>query len=323
LFKATPHQSPRLALQVTPMSSTTSPFGTYALSPWREAVRRLAASTPSGKPGMWMISVLRKIALSWHVNGMSGPLDVEVADGIRARLFPKSNRCEKRAFAGVHIWDTNERALLDRRISQHDNSSPFVFFDVGANVGLYSLFVNASCKQHGVETQIVAVEPDEENRSRLQFNMEASDCSATIEPIGISDEAGTGVLTEAGPNRGGISIKDQGEGVSIKLETLAQLIKRHKLTRVDAMKLDIEGRDDAALRSMAATLEPALWPQLLIVETGRHENSPIVNHMVEQGYRVIDRTGINAILEFKQTEKPSAGTARKQADSHAKELGHE
>lgn len=258
---------------------------------------------------MWMISVLRKLTLLGHERGTQGPHDVEVANGVQARLFPASNRCEKRAFAGVHIWDPKERTLLNRLIKNHAYEDPFVFLDVGANVGLYSLFVNASGRANGKAVKIISVEPDIENRARLEFNCTASQCDAIIEPIGIADEAGTGVLTDAGPNRGGIAIMDTGDGDTIKLETLAGLFARHGLTRIDAMKVDIEGRDDAALRAMVTQAPKSQWPKIIIVETGRDSDSPIVTHLLSQGYSLVERTGINAILKFNNDADPSADHA--------------
>ncbi len=287
------------------MAEPSHPYGTYALSRWREVVRQMASGTPSGKPGMWMISLLRKLTLMGHERGVGGPHDVEIAAGIQARLFPNTNRCEKRAFAGVHIWDPIERNLLDQLIATHTGEEPFVFLDVGANVGLYSLFVNASGKAHSKATKIIAVEPDAENRSRLEFNCTASGCDALIEPIGIADEEGSGVLTDDGPNRGGITITDDGEGVSINLETLGQLFARHGLMRIDAMKLDIEGRDEAALRAMVEQVPDSVWPKVLIVETGRNNDSPIVTLLIDQGYKLIERTGINAILKYDGADKAS------------------
>ena len=294
------------------MVQTSTPFGTYTLSPWRESVRRAASATPVSKPGMWMISILRKLALLGHTPGMTGPLDIEVADGVKARLFPGSNRCEKRAFAGVHIWDSRERKVLDQAVAAKPQDENFVFLDVGANVGLYSLFVNASAKLHGRMTTIIAVEPDAENRSRLTFNFAASGCEGIVEPIGIADEAGTGVLTDAGANRGSVAIVRDGDGVSIPLDTLDGLLARHNLDHVDAMKIDIEGRDEAALRAMLENAPQAVWPRLLIVETGREADSALVELMRKYGYSLRERVGINAILEF----DPSGGSNQKAGEGN-------
>ena len=82
------------------MAGKTAPHGTYGLSSWRETVRRMASIAPRNKPGMWLVSILRNASLFGHTPGMDGPLDVEVAEGVKARLYPKSNRCEKRAVPG-------------------------------------------------------------------------------------------------------------------------------------------------------------------------------------------------------------------------------
>lgn len=291
------------------MAQTSAPFGTFALPPWREWLRLSANRAPSGKLGSWMISLLRKASLVGHKTGMAGPYDIDVADGVRARLFPASNRCEKRAFAGVHIWDSEERNCLTEAVKAHKENRPFVFLDVGANVGLYSLFVDAAARATGKATQIIAVEPDEENRDRLTFNCNASACDAVIEPIGISDTPGVGHLTPAGKNRGAVAIVDDGGGVEVKLETLAELIERHQLSHVDAMKLDIEGRDDAALRALIKQAPASVWPRLVIVELSNKGENSIIDHLVENGYSLQRRTRINAILDFNDPTVETKGNA--------------
>ena len=291
------------------MAQTSAPFGTFALPPWRERLRVSANRAPSGKLGAWMISLLRKASLAGHKSGMAGPLDIDVADGVKARLFPASNRCEKRAYAGVHIWDSEERNSLMQAVEAHHADRPFVFLDVGANVGLYSLFVDAAARAAGKSTQIIAVEPDEENRARLTFNCKASSCDAIIEPIGISDTPGIGHLTPAKENRGAVAIVDDGTGVEVQLETLAELIARHQLTHVDAMKLDIEGRDDAALRAMIQQAPSSVWPRLIIVELSNKGKDSIVDHLIENGYTLQRRTRINAILDFNDSKSETRGHA--------------
>lgn len=280
------------------MNDIVPPFGTYSLSGWREKIRQLASSAPKSRLGMWRISILRKLSLLGHSVGMSGPIDVVVAPDVHARVFPGSNRCEKRAYAGVQIWDNRERLCLDQDIAQANADRDYVFFDIGANVGLYSLFVNASAKRHSKKLHIVAVEPDAENRKRLNFNLSASQCRAQVESIGIAERSGSGVLTDPGDNRGTIAVAETGSGDTIELETLAQLITRTGVDHVDAMKIDIEGRDKAALKALAEQAPKSMWPRLLIVEVGHRADSPIVTQMLDYGYTLKERAGINAVLEF-------------------------
>jgi len=80
--------------------------------------------------GRWGISYRRKRA----IRGLTEPFDIEVADGVKARLYPSTNRCEKRALCGVQIWDAAERGALRDAIDPPSNE-PFIFLDVGANSG--------------------------------------------------------------------------------------------------------------------------------------------------------------------------------------------
>ena len=291
------------------MDKASAPFGTYALTPWRETLRRCASATPNGRFGLWMVSVLRKASLLGHQSTMHGPHDVNVAPGVNARLYPGTNRCEKRAFAGVHLWDRHERISLENSIRAHSAERPFVFLDIGANVGLYSLFVHAAAADAGKTCQIIAIEPDTENRNRLTFNCEASGCELIVEPIGIAHRHGTGFLTEARNNRGTVSIAYTGPGVEVELQTLAGLIKRHQLDHVDALKIDIEGRDASSLRALIEQAPKKVWPRLMIIEIYNRSENPILDYLRQHGYQLHKRTKTNAILEFDEHKAGVMGSA--------------
>ncbi|NKB51686.1 MAG: FkbM family methyltransferase [Rhizobiaceae bacterium] len=280
------------------MANSPAPFGTYALKPWRELVRRGADSMPSGRLGIWSVSLMRRASLLGHSRGMRGPHDISVVDGVNARLYPGSNRCEKRGYAGVHLWDLSERNSLEDAIKAHKHDRPFVFLDVGANVGLYSLFVHAFASNAGKDYRIIAIEPDPENRSRLEFNCQASNCDLQIDPVGIAHQAGTGYLTQAKNNRGTVAVAYSGSGVEVELITLSDLIERHELDQVDALKIDIEGRDASALRAMTEQAPKSVWPKLIIVEIKSRTENPILDYLAQHGYRLRHQAKTNAILEL-------------------------
>jgi len=100
------------------------PFGTYALPPNREARRFNTHRMGDNRLGRWAISLARKQA----IRGLREPFDVTVASGVKARLYPSTNRCEKRALCGVQIWDPNERRALENEIAK-PSDRPFVFLD--------------------------------------------------------------------------------------------------------------------------------------------------------------------------------------------------
>lgn len=279
-------------------SDFTSPFGTYALSALRDNTRRGGGIWPANKVGKLCASAMRRLSLLGHNTGMSGPLDVQVAKHVRARLYPASNRCEKRAFCGVQTWDGDERAFLAGDMSQSE--APFIFVDVGANVGLYSLFMNAAALAKKRAIEILAIEPDPENRARLTFNAQSSDADITVEAVAVSGESGSGFIGGGDGSRGTLSLHDSAVigGVEVRLEPLTAILNRNAITRIDAMKVDIEGHDLVALTAFFRDAPDTLYPSRLLVEIERGSTSlPLVDLAVTHGYRLHGRTKMNAMLE--------------------------
>ncbi len=268
------------------------PFGAFALPPDNETWRQKALTYGAGRIGRMKISRARKKAL----HGVSEPFDVEIEPGLKARLYPSGNRCEKRAFAGVHIWDPEERAALQHAV-QDNQQSDFVFLDVGANVGLYALYAAHYCRQSNQSAKILAIEPGLETCARLESNIAANGFDIGIIRAAISDQPGTGFLGGGDNNRGEARLTAQSAGSeTVIIDTLARICRVNGLTHINAMKLDIEGHDLVALTGFFADAPEKLHPDLLILETGKSETSPLVELCQSHDYMVIKQTGLNTIL---------------------------
>ena len=271
----------------------TPPFGTYTLPPAREAWREKARDYKDTRIGRALISRARKKALLSE----DGPFDVKVDDGLLARLYPSGNRCEKRAFAGVQIWDALERSAL-KSVIQTESETPFIFLDVGANVGLYSLYVNAYAKQAGRAAQIIAIEPGVETCARLEANIAANQANIQIIRAAVSDAPGTGHLGGGEINRGEAKLSAQSDATeTVVVDTLPRIARTLGITRIDAMKVDIEGHDLKALTTFFEDASKKLHPTLLILETGREAVSPLIELCEANEYVVVERTKMNTILK--------------------------
>jgi FkbM family methyltransferase len=178
----------------------------------------------------------------------------------------------------------------------------FVFIDVGANVGAYALFVAARAGPTG---KVIAVEPHPVARERLTFNVAASGHAGTvIVPKALSDRPGKVRLRILAGNIGNTTIAAGGRaryedgGVEVETETLHALVERLGLARIDAVKMDIEGHEDAVLTAFFATAPERLWPRLLIFENNRELWSrDLVAEITARGYDVVKTGPGNAVLK--------------------------
>lgn len=274
------------------------PFGSYALPPKREACRQKADGCSYSRFGRAMISYYRKKALAKE----QGPFDVQIINDLKLRLYPVGNSCEKRVFAGARHWNAQELAHLKRSVFESTNAE-YVFLDVGANVGLYSLYAYAYTRERGKQAKILSVEPSIETRRRFEDNIAANGANQTITIItsAISDTVGEGFLGGADINRGEAHLLNNADSLPdkqpVKIDTLANIVAAHKLSHIDAMKVDIEGHDLTALRGFFAQSDPALFPSLLIFESHDHEDCPLMALCFEQGYQLTERLKLNVIMQ--------------------------
>jgi FkbM family methyltransferase len=249
-------------------------------------VIRLTRSVPETWLGKRIAFAARRLALA----GLKSPLDVDVF-GRKLRVHPEDNVCEKRVLFTPQFFDPVERQVLAAAIRDG-----FTFVDLGANVGVYSLFVAGLA---GRGARVLAVEPQPEIYRRLTFNVAANDLG-TIRTLqcAVADRDGTLDLFIDRGNRGQSSIAiATGERVTVPCRTLESVLNEAGFDRVDALKIDIEGAEDTVLVPFFATAPARLWPSLILLEMSSDRwKSDCVALCVDHGYRVTHRTRLNVIL---------------------------
>ena len=129
------------------------PYGALAPGRLDRAVIALTSRLPANWLGLRLAILLRRLVT---MRLPAGALDVE-RWGLRLRLHPLDNGCEKGLLFTPQMFEPEERAELAREIARKPPGAPFVFVDVGGNVGLFSLFVAAESKGRA---RIVAFEPE-------------------------------------------------------------------------------------------------------------------------------------------------------------------
>ncbi len=235
-------------------------------------------------------SFCRRLVLT----GLKHPLDVRLW-GAKFRLYPNDNLCEKRALLSPDKFDVQERNALQHRIH-----SDFKFVDVGANVGLYSLFVAAQPQFKG---KILAIEPQPIIKQRLQFNLLTNPGFDIIhEDCAVSDKKGLARMQISQRNRGASGFdlrsgKQADEEFIVPTLPLAEILDRHNMNGADALKIDIEGAEDQVLPLFFKQTPATDLPGLLIMERNESWKTDCIALAEENGYEQIIQSHMNVVLE--------------------------
>jgi FkbM family methyltransferase len=144
----------------------------------------------------------------------------------------------------------SEREVLDdllRSVTADD-----VFWDVGANVGVYTCFVSSRISD---SSNLIAFEPHPDIRSYLMKNIKENAPKSRIVPYGLSSTEQTQELSEIG--LAGHTIADTGdhETVEIDLVTAQSATEDRGLPQPTVVKMDIEGAELAALNGFGSVLD--------------------------------------------------------------------
>lgn len=189
--------------------------------------------------------------------------DVEI-EGLKWRLWVGDNLTEQRLLErGLHKNKAGLALIMDGL------KAGGAFVDIGANCGLFSLF---SAKAVGPQGRVLAVEPQPEMARRLRFNARANgfDQIALVEAaIGAEDGSATLHVKDGqyGLSSLHTDVGGNGASVTVPVRPLLAIVQEVGLSRIDALKIDIEGFEDRALVPFIETAPRGLWPQRIFMET--------------------------------------------------------
>jgi FkbM family methyltransferase len=253
---------------------------------------------PANWLGLRISMPLRRLA----INSLRGrPVDTTVWNA-HMRLYPSRNACEKNALFTPQMFDVLELdalgAAADRRIAEGET---FIFVDIGANVGLYSLYI---ASRGGPQARVLAVEPQPGIVDRLRFNLRANEnINVTVLPLAVADREGTVQLVINERDSGGthINMSDAGTSgvtaVRVPCRPLAAILAAAGTSSIDALKIDIEGAEDLALAPFLREAPAEHLPRLVLIEDRPQDWSVDLYALLEdRGYVISARSRQNVIF---------------------------
>lgn len=270
----------------------TSPFGTYRA----EGLVKFAWALADRHD---LSAFLRKRIRSLVARVFSGPYDT-VVEGLKFRLYPGGNYDDRKMMAKGRLPEQAEHRLIAPLLGKDR-----VFVDVGANIGTYSLFAAAS----GAE--VLAVEASPDTADKLAFNLAANGASdVRIARTAVGAEDGELSLWREPSNAGFATLVEdltQGEWAGkwsafrVPVRPLADVVAEAGLTRIDVMKIDVEGFEDRVLVPYLSTTSRDLWPRAILLETNcrPHWTEDCLSLLTRLGYEKAGETRDNILFSLK------------------------
>jgi FkbM family methyltransferase len=157
------------------------------------------------------------------------------------------------------VYDHSATRVIDR-LFQKD----WVSVDVGANVGALTLLM----AKRSPGGKVFAVEPGPKLVSRLEKNRSLNPTVArviTVCQVGLSDKAGTLFWSEDPNNLGNASLLES-HGLSVPVVTLDQFAVENRVSRLDFVKIDVEGMELEVIQGGMQTitkLQPLIYYETL------------------------------------------------------------
>ena len=242
-----------------------SPWGSHLPDAYERAVLALTRAMPENWLGQRLAILFRRLIMSRIGEGCRDTM----LWGMRLRLYPRRNGCEKNALFTPQMFDTTERRVLAEALGR--KGKKFTFVDIGANVGLYSLYL-ASCG----DVRTLAIEPQPGILERLRFHL-AANSAANVEvlPIALSDRDGEATLVLNDSDSGGTHVDKRdgrealGERIRVPCRPLMVVLVEAGIEAIDALKIDVEGAEDIVLAPFLRDAPQSLLPRLILIEDTR------------------------------------------------------
>ena len=88
--------------------------------------------------------------------------------------------------------------------------------------------------------------------------------------------------------------------MKVKIDTLRNIIKEHKINKIGCLKIDTEGSENSILRSYFDRKNKNLiYPKLMIIEHNNDKNYSLLHDfIISKGYNVALKTNSNYVYKI-------------------------
>ena len=178
-------------------------------------------------------------------------------------------------------YEKREIELLCSHVKHGDT-----VLDIGANIGLYSLFLSRAV---GLNGKVIAIEPDPENVEILKINLKNNKCkNVKVLQMALGSKTEEGDLFQIDTNRGNLSLADlnkTGRSIKVPINRGDEILRKLNIVP-DVAKIDVEGAEPDIIKGLGFLKPPIIQfefvPEFFL---GLNRNPKrFLNSLVSEGY---------------------------------------
>ena len=178
-----------------------------------------------------------------------------------------------------------------------------IFLDIGANYGFFTQ--NIATKLNFFK-KIIAIEPNKLMVQRINENIKLLDSikidKIKVENVGIAEEKGEAYLdfSNGYGNAMIVNKKKSDKCMPVSLDTLKNILNKNNVSKIDCLKIDVEGYEDKVLLPFFKNSLKELYPKCVIMEhtSSKEWDSNIIYYMKYLGYKEVFKTRGNIALKL-------------------------
>lgn len=232
------------------------------------------------------------IANSYQAKKHHIPVDV-IRYGLKWRLYPWDNNTDKKILCGSTQRDKTEIKFLINEVKKGGT-----FIDIGANIGYYSIMAAANGAK-----KVYAFEPHPVTFSRLKYNITINRLEDIILPFqfGIASQSGYDQLNTYDDLGASSMLKTQSNSnhITVPIKKLSEVIRENNLTKINSLKIDIEGMEYSVLLPFWRESPPMSRPDMIIIEHAHitdDDGEKLFYELRQANYQVVAKTRNNLVL---------------------------
>lgn len=254
------------------------PFGTYAPGFLQRVLIAVARKTilHRGKMRFWMSKLIFKLGC---------PVDIQQGPAC-FRLGLTQNLIEY----GLMLNPGYNKAEID--FLSENLTADKVAVDIGSNMGLYTLPMALT------KARVVSIDANPAMTSQLRFNLEASGLpTGDVVQAAVGDKDGRVLLQIRNDDVAIVNVVEDDQG-DVVIRRLDSILADLGVTRVDSLKIDIEGFEDKALGPYLENASDDMIPDRIVIERAGEDDYPAcVKQFNRLGFKVVGRTRNNSLYQ--------------------------